>query len=76
MDNFSYSSGSGNGTITATYSANTTTSQRVGTITVNGGGISKDITVTQAPANQLDLSPSNQDVTNHQAQLILLLHPM
>ena len=58
-------SGSGNRTITATYQENTTTSQRVGTITVIGGGITRTVTVTQAAAPfTLTVSPSNQSVTN------------
>ncbi len=59
------SSGNNNGTITATYTENTTTSQRVGTITVTGGGITETVTVTQsATAFTLTVTPSNQSVTN------------
>ena len=58
-------SGSDNSTLTATYQENTTTSQRVGTITVIGGGITRTVTVTQAAAPFiLTVSPSNQSVTN------------
>ena len=55
----------GNRTLTATYTENTTTSQRVGTITVTGGGITRTVTVTQsATAFTLTVTPSNQSVTN------------
>ena len=57
-------SGSNNGTLTATYTENTTTSQRVGTITVIGGGITRTVTVTQAPILQLTVSPSNRSVSS------------
>ena len=39
--------GINNGTLTATYTENTTTSQRVGTITVTGGGITKTVIMYQ-----------------------------
>ncbi len=58
-------SGSNNGTLTATYTENTTTSQRVGTITVTGGGITRTVTVTQSAVPfTLTVSPSDQSVTN------------
>ncbi|MCG6912832.1 T9SS type A sorting domain-containing protein, partial [bacterium BMS3Abin03] len=41
-------SGDSNGTLIAIYSENTTASQRIGTITVTGGGISRTVTVTQS----------------------------
>lgn len=41
-------SGTNNGTVTATYTANGTTSSRVGTITITGGGFTQNVTVTQA----------------------------
>ncbi len=41
-------SGSGNGTITVNYAANGTTNQRVGTITISGGDLTRSVTVTQA----------------------------
>ena len=57
--------GTGNGALIATYEANTTTSQRIGTITVTGGGITRTVTVTQsATAFTLTVTPSNQSVTN------------
>ncbi len=39
-----------NGTIEATYLENTITSERVATITINGGGLTQTVTVTQAEA--------------------------
>ncbi len=58
-------SGNNNQTLTATYSENTTTSQRVGTITITGGGITRTVTVTQsATAYTLTVTPQNQSVTN------------
>ena len=57
--------GTNGGTITATYSANTSTSQRVGTIIVSGGGLTKTVKVTQlGTSSSLLVSPSNQDVSN------------
>lgn len=60
------SSGTGNGTLVATYQANTTTSQRVATITVTVSGLpSSTVTVTQAgAAATLAVSPSNQNVSS------------
>ena len=56
-------SGSGNGTLTATFTANTLIPSRVGTITILGTGVSsKSVTVTQSGINTLSLTPSNQDV--------------
>ena len=48
--------GSNNGNLTATYTANTTLIQRVGTITVSGGGLKRTATVIQAavPQNEPD----------------------
>ena len=58
-------SGSNNQTLTATYTENTTTTQRIGTITVTGGGITRTVTVTQsATAFTLTVTPQNQSVTN------------
>ena len=60
-----YTSGSGDTTLTANYDANPTTAQRVGTITVTGGGITRNVTVTQAAGSStLIVSPSNRSVTN------------
>lgn len=42
--------GTGNGTRTVTFDANPTTSERTGHITVVGGGITREITITQADA--------------------------
>ena len=62
------SSGTGNGTITATYQANTGSTIRTATITVSGSGVSNQtITVTQAAASVtpvLTITPSNQNVTS------------
>lgn len=59
------SSGSGNGSIIASYQANTTTVQRVATVTVTVSGLpSTTVTVTQAAAAAtLAVTPSNQNVT-------------
>ncbi len=59
-------SGSGNGTIVANYLANTTTSQRVATITVSVAGLPNSVvTVTQAGATAtLSVTPANRDVTS------------
>jgi len=59
-------SGSGNGTITANYTDNTTSSQRIAHITVTVTGIAPVVvTVTQSsPAPSLLVSPSNQNVTS------------
>ncbi len=54
-----------NDVLTATYTENTTTSQRVGTITVTGGGITRTVTVTQAAGSAiLTVTPSTRSVTN------------
>ncbi|HLO92372.1 MAG TPA: BACON domain-containing carbohydrate-binding protein [Lentimicrobium sp.] len=59
-------SGSGNGTLTATYQANNTTNQRIATITVNVSGLpSSTVTVTQAAEQAtLAVTPANQNVTS------------
>jgi plastocyanin len=59
------SSGSGNSTLVAIYQANTTTSQRVATITVTVSGLpSTFVTVTQAGAVAiLAVTPTNQNVS-------------
>ncbi len=58
-------SGTGNGTITATYVSNPTVNQRVASITVSVSGISPHVvTVTQAGETpQLAVTPPNQNVT-------------
>ena len=60
----STASGSGDATLTASYSANPTTVQRVAIITITDGAISREVTVTQAQTNQLDITPTNQLVLN------------
>ncbi len=60
-------SGSNDGTLTATYEENTTSSSRTGTITVTGGGITKQVTVVQegkVTSNYLTVSPSNRNVNS------------
>ncbi len=57
------SSGSGNGTLTAIYTENTTTSQRVGTIIVSGNGKTDTVTVTQSESSLLTVIPSNRNVS-------------
>jgi hypothetical protein len=58
-------SGTGNGTLTADYTDNTTTTTRVATITVSASGATPiNVTVTQEGATStLSVTPSNQDVT-------------
>jgi hypothetical protein len=58
-------SGTGNGTLVANYTENTTTTSRVATITVSAAGTSSiNVTVTQAGATTtLSVTPPNQDVT-------------
>jgi len=60
------SSGTGNGTITAIYQANTGTSSRTAAITVSGSGVSDQVvTVIQSTAPpSLIVTPLNQDVTS------------
>ncbi len=56
-------SGSNDGTLTAEYAENTNTYQRVGTITVSGGGITRTVTVTQESAPSLTVTPSDRYVS-------------
>ncbi|MEN6352238.1 MAG: BACON domain-containing carbohydrate-binding protein, partial [Bacteroidales bacterium] len=59
----SAANGSGNGTITATCTANTLIATRVGTITISGTGVSsQQVTVTQTGIIYLSVTPSNRDV--------------
>jgi hypothetical protein len=56
-------SGSGNGTITATYTNNTLAAQRIGTVTISGAGVSsQQVTVTQSEINLLSVTPSARNV--------------
>ena len=59
-------SGTGNGTITATYQSNTGTGSRIATITVSGSGVSDQVvTVTQLGTSpSLIVTPLNQNVTS------------
>jgi hypothetical protein len=56
------SSGSNNATVTANYTANTG-DERTGTLTFTGGGITRTVTVTQAPPPVLTVSPATQSVS-------------
>ena len=61
--NISPLSGSGNGTVTVTYEENQNTYQRLGTITITGGGITRTMTVSQdAHPFVLDISEENISV--------------
>jgi hypothetical protein len=53
---------SNNGTITSTYTANPVTSIRTATITIVGGGFTRTVTVVQAAAYFLTITPENQAV--------------
>jgi ligand-binding sensor domain-containing protein len=55
--------GSGDGTITVSYGANTFASSRVATIIIIGSGKSDTVTVTQEGVKILSVSPINQDVS-------------
>ncbi|MCB9209863.1 MAG: BACON domain-containing protein [Ignavibacteriales bacterium] len=58
-------SGSGDGTVTVSYESNPTTSQRVGTVTISGGGITENVTVSQAAGSAvLSATPTSRSVTN------------
>ncbi len=55
--------GVGDGTLNAIYSSNTSPNSRVATITLTGGGFSKDVTVTQAGTNAyLTVNPSEFNI--------------
>ena len=56
------SSGSNNATVTANYTANTGEA-RIGILTFTGGGVSRTVTVTQAPPPVLTVSPATQSVS-------------
>jgi pimeloyl-ACP methyl ester carboxylesterase len=59
------SNGSNNGTLTASFSENTSSTSRTATITVTGGGITKTVTLIQAGAtNSLTISPTSKNVTS------------
>ncbi|MBN2410806.1 Ig-like domain-containing protein [candidate division KSB1 bacterium] len=55
-------SGSGNGTLTVTFSANESTNPRTATITVSGGGISRQVTVVQSGSYMLLVEPASRSV--------------
>jgi hypothetical protein len=56
-------SGSNNGNIKANYTANPGAA-RSGVLTITGGAITKTVTITQAAASTLNVSPDLQSVTN------------
>ena len=56
-------SGVGNGSLTIWVQANTTPSQRIGTITVQGGGLLRTAHITQAAASFLTLTPGNPNIS-------------
>lgn len=57
-------SGSGNRTITADYTSNTSTVSRVCSVTVAGGGMTRVVTITQAAAPvNLSVTPNNRPVS-------------
>ncbi|HQJ65960.1 MAG TPA: BACON domain-containing carbohydrate-binding protein, partial [bacterium] len=58
----STSGGSGNATLTATFTASDVTTSRTGTITITGGGITRTVTVVQAAAYYLTITPASQSV--------------
>lgn len=60
------SSGTGNGSLVATFATNTSANPRTATITITGGGVANQIvTLTQAgTAPYLMVSPSNQNVSD------------
>ena len=56
-------SGSGNGTITASFTANTLSSPRIATIRITGSGVDPQyVTVTQSGISTLSITPANRDV--------------
>ncbi len=59
--------GNGDGKVTMSYKANTSSSSRTGALVFTGGGMTKTVSVTQAgtstSANSLTLSPSSQNVS-------------
>ncbi|MCB9258701.1 MAG: T9SS type A sorting domain-containing protein [Ignavibacteriales bacterium] len=61
-------SGSNNGSITATFQENTSSSSRTATVTVSGSGITRTATITQngtsSTTNNLSISPSSQNVAS------------
>jgi hypothetical protein len=61
--------GSGDGVLTVNYDQNTSVNARVGTITVSGGGITRNVTVTQAGVTpELIVTPANRNVGSDAGQ--------
>ena len=58
--------GSDDGTLTVTVAKNTNTVQRIGTITITGGGITRTVTVTQESMHVLIVTPADQHVSYKQ----------
>ena len=65
-------SGSNNGTVTANFTENTSSSSRTGTITVSGSGMSRKVTVVQegssTTSNYINVTPSNKNVSSSSGQ--------
>ncbi|MCB9332598.1 MAG: T9SS type A sorting domain-containing protein [Lewinellaceae bacterium] len=57
-------SGVNNGTITATFPANTGSSSRTATITITGGGITRTVTITQSANTNPNCSNDNEPANN------------
>ncbi len=62
--------GANNETLTASYDANNTDRERVGTISIIGEGITRTATVKQAAVNNLTVLPVNQEVGNEADSVI------
>ena len=56
--------GSNDGTLTVTVAENTNIIERVGTITITGGGITRTVTLTQQSAPMLTVTPVEQYLSN------------
>jgi hypothetical protein len=66
--------GSGNGTLTATYTSNTSPSARIATITISAGGAnSQQVTVTQSGITTLSVTPSNRDVAAEEGSTTFII---
>ena len=66
--------GTGNGTITVNVAQNLSINQRVGTITISGGDITRTITITQlASPPFLTVSPSDTSVSNNSGSITLVV---
>ncbi len=64
--------GTGDGKIVVSYEQNLTTKERIGTITVTGGGITRTVNITQAASPPfLTVSPSDTSVNNNSGNVVL-----